>query len=250
MRMQDQGFFILYYQLFKPELHVDLANAEVQGEYLVFRIENNLNEISEELQMDFENSTFLDDQILIPYQPKKEARVAVISNIAVNYAVGYSAGKNVSLEPDSITVSGPQNIIDTITRVQTVRLERNEVNRDIAGTIPIDTTNLGMLSFYQTEVEYALEVDKFTEGSVQIPVEVINVPDNLNLSYFPKRILLYYQVNLDDYEKVKASDFRVVCDYNEVTEGEDYFLAEIVEQPDFITNVRLSERKIQFVIKK
>ena len=250
MRIEDRGFFILYYQLFKPELPVNLANTEVRGGNLVYKIDNNFNEIAEELQMDLENSTFLEDEIIIPFQPKKETRVAVIPNIDVNYAVGYSAGENIELEPDSITVSGPQNIIDTITRVQTVNLERKEVNRDISGRVSIDTSGLGMLSFYKTEVEYALEVEKYTEGSVQIPVEVINVPDNLNLAYFPKRILLYYQVNLEDYDKVEASDFRVVCDYSEVNEGEDYFLAEIVEKPDFVTNVRLSERRIQFVIKK
>ncbi|MDT0687257.1 YbbR-like domain-containing protein [Autumnicola psychrophila] len=250
MRIQDQGFFIIYYQLFKPELNIDLVDAEVQEGNLVYKIESNLNEISEELQMDFENSTFLEDEIVIPFQPKKETRVAVIPNINVSYAVGYSAGENVRLEPDSITVSGPENIIDTISRVQTVNLKRNDVNRDISGTVPIDTTNLGMLNFYKTEVKYALEVEKFTEGSVQILVDVINVPDNLNLSYFPKRILLYYQVNLEDYDKVEASDFKVVCDYSKVNEGEDYFIAEVVEKPDFVTQVRLSERKIQFVIKK
>ncbi|MDT0688276.1 YbbR-like domain-containing protein [Salegentibacter sp. F188] len=250
LRIEDRGFFIIYYQLFKPELNVDLANAEVEEGNLVYVIDSNLSEISEELQIDLENSAFLEDEIRIPFQPKKETRVAVIPNIEINYAVGYSAGESIALEPDSITVSGPQNVIDTITRVQTVNLKRNGINRDVSGMIPLDTANMNMISFYETEVRYSLEVEKYTEGSVQIPVEVTNVPDNLNLAYFPKRILLYYQVNLDDYEKVKASDFRVVCDYSRVREEQDYFLAEIIEKPDFVTNVRLSERKIQFVIKK
>ncbi|MDT0644352.1 YbbR-like domain-containing protein [Zunongwangia sp. F363] len=250
VRMHDQGFFLLYYRIFRPELTIDLAQTEVNNGNLVYQIEDNRNEISEELGIDFDNSTFLDSSILIPFQPKQERRIAVVPRIKVSYAVGYSAGQGVKIEPDSVTVSGPQNIIDTIKEVPTLEITRTNVNRDISGQVKLDTTNLGRLSFYRDEVGYSLEVEKFTEGSVQIPVEVINVPENLNLAYFPKRILVYYQVNLEDYERVKPTDFRVVCDYSEVNEGEDYFLAKVVERPGFVTNVRLSERKIQFVIKK
>ncbi|WP_373057477.1 CdaR family protein [Zunongwangia sp. H14] len=250
MRLHEQGFYILYYRIFRPKLTIDLAKTEVDGNHLVYEIENNRNAISEELGIDFDNATFLDSEIQIPFQPKQERRIAVVPNINVNYAVGYSAGEGVQLEPDSVTVSGPKSIIDTLQSVPTLPINRNNINRDITGQVKLDTTHLGMLSFYRDEVGYSLEVEKFTEGSVQIPVEVRNVPESLNLAYFPKKILVYYQVNLEDYDRVKPSSFKVVCDFKNVNEGEDYFLAQLVEKPDFVNNIRLSERKIQFVIKK
>ncbi|MDT0676716.1 CdaR family protein [Autumnicola musiva] len=250
VRMHDQGFFILYYRIFRPELTIDLTNTEVAGSNLVYEIEDNRNRISEELGIDFENSAFLDSSIIIPFQPKQERRIAVVPDVNLSFAVGFSAAEDIKLEPDSITVTGPKNIIDTIRKVSTLPIRRNNVNKDISGEVKIDTSNLGMLGFYRNEINYSLQVEKFTEGSVQIPVEVINVPPELNMAYFPKRILVYYQVNLEDYERVKARDFRVVCDYSEVNEGQDYFMAEVVEKPDFVTNIRLNERKIQFVIKR
>jgi len=85
---------------------------------------------------------------------------------------------------------------------------------------------------------------------VEIAVEVINVPENLNLAYFPKTIVVYYQVNLKNFENVSPADFRLVCDYKNISEGDDYMIAQLVEKPGFIHNIRLNERRIQFVIKR
>ncbi len=49
---------------------------------------------------------------------------------------------------------------------------------------------------------------------------------------------------------VEAENFRVVCDFNDIDEGDDFIIASIVKSPSFVRNLRLNERKIQFVIKR
>ena len=202
------------------------------------------------MNIDFEDTNFLKDDIVIDFQPRKEKRVLVIPKTKLNYDVGFSAVNRVQLSPDSITVSGAKNIIDTLSSVSTNLISLSNISKDISGTIAIDTTNLGMLNFYRNTVNYTQKVAKFTEGNVEIPVEVINVPRGTNLTIFPKKVMIYYQVNLKNYEFVKADQFKVVCDFDEIQDGVDYMLAQISEQPRFVNNVRLNERKIQFIIKR
>ncbi|AVR43869.1 hypothetical protein C7S20_00480 [Christiangramia fulva] len=250
LQLQETGFSIYYYKIFDPELTIDLSQAEVEDHQLVYYIENHLSHIEEELRIDFKKSHIIQDEIVIPFQKKKEKMLKVIPRIEVNYAVGYSADNPVQLKPDSVKVSGAERMIDTIDSVYTRKLTINKANQDISGKVKIDTSGLGMLSFYNNTVNYFQKIEKFTEGSVEIPIEVINVPSGMNLVYFPKTVIVYYQVNLRQYEEITSADFRVVCDYSEVNKGEDYMIAKIVEKPSFITNVRLNERRIQFVIKK
>lgn len=249
-RMQGRGFKILYYQLFKPSIQIDLEQAREEGLQLVYSIEDNRERIREQLNLDFENTRFLVNQVRVDFQPRKKKKLKVVPNINLSYAVGFSALKEVQLSPDSIDVTGPENILDTLEEVNTVQLNINNVNNNINGSVAIDTSDLGMLNFYTTKVNYSQEVEKFTEGTVKIEVEVLNVPPDINLVIFPREVLVHYQVNLKQYELVSQDDFRVVCDYNDIREGEDYFMAEIVERPEFVTNIRLSERRIQFVIKR
>ncbi len=250
IRMQDKGFSILYFQLFTPELQIDLEQAREENGQLVYSFEDNREDITRQLDIDFEETRFLVEELIIDFQPKKLKRVKVVPRLNLSYAVGYSANEEIRLNPDSVDVSGPESIIDTLTEIKTFLLKKNDISDDISGKVAIDTTGLGMLSFYLTEVSYALEVEKFTEGQVQVPVEVQNVPQGVNLSIFPQEVKLFYQVNLKQYDLVHPEDFSVVCDFEDITEGQDYLLPELVRKPEFVTNIRLSERKIQFIIKR
>ncbi len=250
IRMQDKGFSILYFRWFTPELKIDLEQAREENGHLVYSIEANREDIVRQLNIDFEKNRFLAEEIIIGFQPKLLKRLKVIPELNLSYAVGYSANEEIRLNPDSIDVSGPESIIDSLTEIHTFPIEKRDVSEDISGKIGIDTIGLEMLSFYQTQVSYALEVEKFTEGQVRVPVEVQNVPSDLNLSIFPQEVKLFYQVNLKQYDLVNPEDFSVVCDFDDITEGQDYLLAELVRKPDFVTNIRLSERKIQFIIKR
>lgn len=250
LQLQDNGFSIYYYKFFNPQLDVDLSKAKETEDELVYTLQNHLSEIEQQLKIDFEKSLIVQDEIVVPFQYKKEKTIKVEPRITVNYAIGFSAEEAVQIKPDSVKVSGPKTIIDSITTVYTKSISLDKVNDDLDGTVAIDTTGLGALSFYENSVRYYQKVEKFTEGSAEIAIEVINVPKNLNLAYFPKNVIVYYQVNLQQFESVSAGDFRIICDYNDVQRGDDYMIAQIVEKPDFINNVRLNERRIQFVIKR
>ncbi|MBZ9630622.1 YbbR-like domain-containing protein [Salegentibacter sp. LM13S] len=250
MRIQDKGFAIWYYQIFRPEVKLDLSKASEKDGELVYNFEANREVLEEQVNINFEKARFIQESLAIEFQPKKNKWVKVTPSIDLGYAVGYSASEPVSLQPDSVQVSGPEDIIDTLQNLNTVYLKINDINTNVSGRVKIDTSNLGMLSFYNNEVTYSQEVEKFTEGSVKVPVEILNLPEDTNISIFPKEVLVYFQVNLKQYEMVKADNFRVVCDFNDIDDGDDFIIASIAESPSFVRNLRLNERKIQFVIKR
>ncbi len=250
LRIQDKGFAIWYYKIVRPEIELDLGKAFEQNEALVYNFEANRDALEDQVNINFENARFLKESLEIPYQPKKIKKVKINPRINLSYAVGYSANQGVELSPDSIKVSGPEDIIDTLQNLNTVYLKINNIKSDVSGSVRVDTSGLEMLNFYTTEVTYSQEVEKFTEGSVKVPVEILNLPENTNISIFPKQVLVYYQVNLRQYEMVEAENFRVVCDFNDIDEGDDFIIASIVKSPSFVRNLRLNDRKIQFVIKR
>lgn len=251
LRIQDRGFIIIWkFQLFEPELDIDLSATEAIKGRLVYDIEANRADIAKQLNIDFDNASFLKKAIYINYQLKEEKKLKILPVTNLNYAIGYSADEELKITPDSVKVTGPKSVLDTLETINTLLLKKDNISSDLFGNLVLDTTKLGMLNFYQNEVEYSQNVEKFTEGMVEVPVEVYNVPAGYNLVIFPKEINVFYQVNLKEYENVEESDFRVVCDFLSVQAGEDFMFAEISDQPEFVSNVRLAERKIQFIIKR
>ena len=250
LRMEENGFRIAWFSLFPPTLSLDVSEAIQEGDKLVYVIDDHRSAIISQMNIDFDDNRFVKDAVLIDFQQKKEKKVPVVPKIDVEFAAGYSAIEDLEIEPDSVIVSGPDNILDTLTRLYTKEVKLKKVKDNVSGTVGIDTSAFKNLTLYHQDFNYSIDVEKFTEGNVMVPIELINVPNGLNVVIFPKETLLFYQVNLKDYNKVTASDFRVVADFKEVRDNQDFLLPQVVQKPEFTNNIRINEKRIQFIIKK
>lgn len=250
VQMEENGFRIAWKTMFPPTLAVDVSKAIPNDGKLFYVIDENREDIASQLNISFDDSRFLKDALAINFQQKEEKTVAVISQIEVEYAAGYSAAEGLKLHADSVRVSGPREILDTLTHLKTKKLVLKKVKNDLSGRVRIDTSGFNNLTLFSDGIEYSADVEKFTEGKVEVPIELINVPKGLNVVIFPQETTLLYQVNLKNYNKVSASDFRVVADFSEVGDSQDFLIPKLLQKPEFTSNVRLNEKKIQFIIKK
>ncbi|UJH91189.1 YbbR-like domain-containing protein [Antarcticibacterium sp. 1MA-6-2] len=250
IRMRDYGFNIALYKLLPPTLAIDISNATENGNVLVYDLEQQKPAIVSQINLEYEDANFLQPNLNIDFEQKAVKTVSVIPNIELNFAVGYSALEDIQLSPDTVRVSGPASILDTLEEVSTEPLRITNINSDLKGKVKLQTGNLENVSFFNDEVNFTLRTDKFTEGRVEIPIEVVNVPDNTNVVIFPREVVLFYQVSLKDFEKVKPSSFKVVVDFKNALASDGYLLAQVVQKPGIVNNVRLNEKRIQFVIKR
>ena len=250
LRMEKNGFRLAWKSLFPPTLKIDVSEAVPANGELLYVIDENRQDIASQLNIDFEDSRFVKDAIAIEYQQMKQKLVPIISMMEVEFAPGYSAAEGLLFDADSVRVSGPDALLDTLTELHTKPLKLKNVKDDLSGEVQIDTTGYKNLVLYTPTVGYSVDVEKFTEGKVTVPIELINVPRGLNVVIFPKETTLFYQVNLKNYNKVSASDFRVVADFSQVEGTQDFLIPKVVQKPEFTSNVRINEKKIQFIIKK
>ena len=192
LRMQDNGFTIAWFSLFPPSLTIDVSRAIESDGQLVYLIDENRNHILQELNIDFEHSSFVRDAVVIDYEQKEEKMLPVISQIKIEFAAGYSGLDDLHIEPDSVMVSGPNNILDTLQAVRTFPTTFSRVKNDLSGSVALDTTALPTVTFYRSRVNYSMDVERFTEGKLQVPIELTNVPDGLNVVIFPRETCLLY----------------------------------------------------------
>ncbi len=250
VRIKERGFNIAWNRVFPPEVSIDISDAIQQKNSLIYNLEQYKPSILAQLNVDYENINFLQQELKINFEQRAVKKVAVISNIELGFSVGYSALEEIKLQPDSIMLSGPQNVLDTLTHVTTNSLKINNISKDVKGKVRLDTSRLRAVSFYQDEVGYFVRTEKFTEGKVEIPIRLINVPEETNVVIFPKYVIVYYQVSLNDFVKIEPSAFQVAVDFANAQDSDGYLIAQILEQPAQVNNVRLNEKKIQFVIKR
>ena len=102
-----------------------------------------------------------------------------------------------------------------------------------------------------SDVITKIEVDKFTEGTVEVPVLIKNIPQDVSINYFPKHISVTYYLPLSDYGKFQASNFKIECDYKDTLNSDfTFMIAELVKIPKSVKKARLSSDKVEFIFLK
>ena len=154
--------------------------------------------------------------------------------------------EHISFKPDSVKVSVLLN--DTlehhvIADAGTVVLSSDTIIRDV------EVKPVPNALFDVSSVQMSVISQQYTEKSLEIPITGVNFPDDVLLKSFPSKVAMSVWVKMSEYEKISASDFQVVVDYNDIVgnEGSKATLR-IYSQPANVRNVRLQTRSVDYLM--
>lgn len=251
--LKAPGFSQFRYKTKQHKIKFNLRNvSKFKGQYY-FLPNTQLSYLNNQFPADIEVLNVLTDTVFVELGNNISKKVPVRPNVEVNFKLGYNFVESIKSTPDSVIVTGPEKYIDTILEVTTVPLELKEVyetiNTSLKLVLPVDN-NLVKLSNNKVQIEG--EVDKFTEGNLNIPVVIINEPEGVKVNPFPKEIQVIYQVGLSNFNKVNKESFSLVYDYNQYKNDSltRYLTPVILKQSDLIYSVKLIPSQIEFLIQK
>ena len=150
-----------------------------------------------------------------------------------------------SFDFDSIKIVGAVDKIKTVNEVTTKELKLKKVNTSIDEDIALN--EIRDIEIFPKKVNVKAEVKRFTEGKMEVPLTIINKPKDVLINYFPKTVTLSYYVDLESFNEIKASDFLVECDYNEISENQTYFIPRVTKLPEFVKRINVKQKRIDFI---
>lgn len=226
LRMHSQSSYAKFFSLTR------LLNKDIE------------NQISSELEI----VSISPDTLFFEFAEKIFKKVPVVSQLKPVPATQYIIRGSIQFEPDSVIISGANPIIDTINFVYTDRTDLNELNANFSDEIDLEKIN--NVDFSTDEVDVKINIEKFTEGSQKIKLNIINTPDSLIIRTFPKEITVSYFVALSDYEKVLPQLFEAVVDYNETANQDNKLNISITNSPEYIQSVRYNPKSVEYIIER
>ena len=259
LNVDGYGFTLLRYKVKRSmaPINVDVKKNNLFG---VFGKDNKYFILTRYLTK-LVSSHISDDLKIIDIQPDSiifDFSRMIKKKVVVRPRVEYTLDKQYLLkhkawcEPDSIEISGPNSIIDTIDYVETSSLDLDKLSKSIQRNIWLKSIDGVKLSDKRVKVN--IGVEKFTEGTISLPIHVQNLPDSLVLKTFPDKIELSYKVALSDFSKVKPYQFKLVVDYNDFIPGSSYNFHKmrvgLKQFPSFVHSVRYSPKHVDYLFEK
>lgn len=154
-----------------------------------------------------------------------------------------------NVHPDSVRVFGPKATIDGMVSVKTSRLEIKNLKDTL--TQQIDIHPLPSLQFSPSKVTVTAGAQMFTEKNATLPVQVLNIPEHLNVITFPAEVRATFNIGVAYFKLFKSSDIQIVLDYNELrSSAYPRKSVRIINNKPYIANIRIQPAEVEFLLEE
>ena len=243
------GFDFIKYYLSNQTINISSKDILDNSQSYVITQSNNYSQIDNFINPDFELVSINFDSIFFDYDKLGTKNVPIVLNSSINFSQGFDYFKDFNLLPDSISVIGSEKALNSINLINTKELVLDDIKSSVTQNLELDISNTNNLKYSDKSVKIFIDVEKSTESILNLPVSIINIPTDININYYPKTIKVSFSVSLDNYQKYSSKDFKIICDFNEISQ-DGKLTAEIINQPKLIKNIRMMNNEIQYVYLK
>ncbi|HSH65104.1 MAG TPA: CdaR family protein [Bacteroidia bacterium] len=255
IEIRARGFNLLAYKLKKKHevIDVDMRDVRALNSKNVYYLLSNSR--SDKIRAQFNNDIHVvkisPDTIFVNFNKKVSKSVPVKFYLSPVFNKQYNLTDSISIQPQYITVSGEAEVIDKIDTVKTQHVLLKNIDRSMIVKLPlIKTAAQKNVEFSQPYVNASVKVTKFTEVSVELPVEVENLPIGYTFKTFPDKVLVKFNVAFENYEKINTLNFRAIVDYKKIDQESNKLKVQLVKFPEGIRNVKLVTEKVEYIISK
>lgn len=245
------GFQFLSYKLKVPTIDIDISKYYEEGDTLILISNSELNKVITSQLDNYTRVIHISlDVLRVDLDPIVSKKVVVQFISEIEYKEGYKSLGKVILKPDSVEVSGPSEILDSIQSIITETFVIKEVSESINVNLILQNPKNSILVLSNETTELQLIVEEFTQKHLTIPVEVMNIPSDIELRLLPESIEVSFEVSLSEFNRISEKDFRLVCDYAARSSEENFMIPKLLIIPEGLYHIELKTKKIEYLIFK
>jgi hypothetical protein len=133
--------------------------------------------------------------------------------------------------------------------VYTYFFNLKKIRQNFSAEVPLKKP-FTSINYNVKNVKLSFNVDKLTENSIKIPIQVINNPGHETIKLLPNFITIKYLVAMNDYENVNANSFKAIVNYEQIKEKQKSLQVEIVRSPSEVKIINTEPTSISYLIYK
>jgi hypothetical protein len=258
LNLVSNGYNILANKFLLPGkvLEVDLSEMKLQKKEVGFEgilTESVLRElVGEQLNRNEKLTGFSPSTVLFRCEHASVKRVPVIPNIRLEFAKQHFQHGAVRLSPDSVTLTGPPELVSGIESVTTEYLKLSNLKESRNITVKLGKkSSSGKVSYSTGFVDVHVPVAEYEDASMQVRVTADSVLKKYAVRFQPDKVGVRYRVAVQDAAQVRENMFRVVVRYDQkMKKRVNKAPAELVEFPAFVHVTGLEPETVEYRIFK
>lgn len=203
------------------------------------------DQVSRQLPADLQLLEIRPDTLHFQFAKKVSRKLKIRPDFKFQVDRQFTVKDGIRLDPDSVEVTGPDKILDTMRYVHTVRSDLGQLSKDFSDKVKL--RKIEDLEYEFSRVTCRIELEKYTEVQLSIPIEVLNLPDSISLQTFPSRVQLTCNVGLSKYDRLESSPVRAVVNYSDINENTDLLDVDLQNIPMYLISYEYYPKTVEFL---
>ncbi|MBM1107493.1 YbbR-like domain-containing protein [Aurantibacter crassamenti] len=252
VKLQTKGFQFLGFNLKKKSIVLDLSEVETINDRYYLAPNIYKSQIEKQLPNSLVLIAITSDTLFFDFLKLISKEVPVQSEIKPNLAHNYLLDGALKIEPETITITGPEAEIDSVKSVHIESLGSSEIEANFTKQVALyKSPKLVNTTFSEDFVQVTGTVSKFSEKMITVAVEVINLPSGTQIRTFPDEVSILCKAKIDQLKALKAADFKVTADYSKLSSNRSNEMQlKLAKKPEGIFDASLMEVKVEYILNK
>lgn len=180
------------------------------------------------------------------FHNKLAKKLKVNHNINLSFANQYILKEQVKLTPDSIEVEGSELYLKNVSTIECKPSELKKMDKNASLDLEVNFDS-NLKYSYSKKIKAEILVEKFTETTLVLPLQVENKPDSLNINLFPNKVTVVLNIGLSKYSILTSNSFKAVVDFNTINSDP---VVQLREMPSYVKIKSIYPEKIDYLIEQ
>jgi hypothetical protein len=249
LTLNASGVEILWYRLFKRTLDLSLEGIDFSTPDKVLNFEDRYFVIQQQLLNGSKLLQISPSIYPIQYSLMDSKWIPIQAQTNIQLRPGYLGEETIKTIPDSVLVRGPQAVLDTLSKIETLEYKASDVHQIIDEEIELKT--LKGLQYDKNDTRLYWSVIQYSEKSLKISIEVAHLPIGVKVKLFPPEVTIKATLPLSLLNSVNASDFSLAVDYDAILSEQPSVLeVKLLKQPNSVKKTIWEPKTVNYLIRK
>jgi hypothetical protein len=248
IKVQASGFRLLWLNYGTVGTTIDFKTAVTSknGE-LIFNPENSRSVINAAVGSDIEVLEIDKNPIILGFEKFASKKVPLFKDFKLNFTGNFQQIGESAFSVDEVMITGNDQKVKDLKTLK-VQLDAIEI-QDSLVVKEIDLKKLYPdLRIDPQTVTYTIRAAQMTEGSIRIPIILINKPIDAKVKLIPESVTVVFSSRLKDYDSIKPEDFEVTVDLKGLKSGETTAVPIVSFTNKAVNEARVQPQSVQILI--
>lgn len=182
-------------------------------------------------------------------EKKMSKKLPVSADLNIDFKAGYGMASPITIEPDSVVVTGPGSVLSKIESVQTEEIKLSSLDKRTIKNISF--ASLTGSSFDTKFVSITFDVQRIVDKQFDdINIDVLDVPPDRDVVLLPNKIGCSVRGGIDVLGKLDNNDFKSFVYYRDIVFDTLGTIVPRIDLPVNTSLIYIKPEHVRYIIKR